>query len=70
MEFKLIYYLVTNKNRVITKTELFRNVWNDAITMDGTLNVHIRRLREKIETDPNNPEFILTDWGNGYVFKG
>lgn len=69
MEFKLLYYLATNKNRIISKDELFRKVWNDAITGDGTLNVHIRRLREKIEKDPNNPEFIKTIWKTGYVFE-
>lgn len=70
MEYKLLVYLVKNKNKVITKNELFRKVWNDAITSDGTLNVHIRRLREKIEIDPNNPVYIKTIWGTGYMFEG
>lgn len=70
MEYKLLIYLVENKNRVITKNQLFREVWNDFITSDGTLNVHIRRLREKIENDPNNPKFIKTIWGTGYIFEG
>jgi len=69
MEYKLLVYLTQNKNKVITKNDLFRNVWNDMITSDGTLNVHIRRLREKIEKDPNNPEHIITVWGSGYFFK-
>lgn len=69
MEFKLLTYLVQNKNRVISKDELFRKVWGDAITGDGTLNVHIRRLREKIEDDPNEPCYIKTVWGTGYVFE-
>ena len=70
MEYKLLVYLVENKQRVITKEELFRNVWNDVITSDGTLNVHIRRLREKIEKDPNTPKHIITVWGTGYIFEG
>jgi two-component system response regulator RegX3 len=70
MEYKLLLYLVNNKNRVISKNELFKEVWNDAITGDGTLNVHIRRLREKIEDDPNNPEYIKTIWSIGYIFEG
>lgn len=69
MEFKLLVYLVRNKNRIIPKEELFRNVWGDTITGDGTLNVHIRKLREKIEENPNEPRFIKTVWGKGYVFE-
>lgn len=69
MEFKLLVYLVKNKNRILPKEELFENVWNDEITGDGTLNVHIRRLREKIEDNPNEPCFIKTVWGKGYVFE-
>lgn len=70
MEYKLLAYLIQNKNRTITKDELFRKVWGDVITGDGTLNVHIRRLREKIEDDPNEPHYIKTVWGTGYVFEG
>lgn len=69
MEYKLLVYLVRNKNRTIPKEELFRNVWGDTITGDGTLNVHIRKLREKIEENPNEPRFIKTVWGKGYVFE-
>lgn len=69
MEYKLLAYLVQNKGRTIPKDEIFREVWEDAITGDGTLNVHIRRLREKIEADPNNPRFIKTMWGTGYRFE-
>jgi len=69
MEFKLLAYLIKNKNRVITKDEIFRKVWEDVITTDNTLNVHIRYLREKIEDDPNNPQLIKTIWGTGYIFE-
>ena len=69
MEYKLLTYLAQHKNRTITKVELFQKVWGDAITGDGTLNVHIRRLREKIEEDPNEPCYIKTVWGTGYVFE-
>jgi len=69
MEYKLLAYLVENKNRTISKEELFQKVWGDAITGDGTLNVHIRRLREKIEENPNEPQYIKTVWGTGYVFE-
>ena len=69
MEYKLLAYLAQNKNRTISKEELFQKVWSDAITGDGTLNVHIRRLREKVEENPNKPCFIKTVWGTGYVFE-
>lgn len=69
MEYKLLSYLVKNKNRIIPKDELFRNVWEDAIVEDNTLNVHVRRLREKIEKDPNEPRYIKTVRGVGYVFE-
>ncbi len=68
MEYKLLSYLVQNKERTVTKEELFRNVWVDSFTGDSTLNVHIRRLREKIEENPNEPQYIKTIWGKGYLF--
>lgn len=69
MEYKLLCYLVQNRERVIPKEELFEKVWEDVITGDGTLNVHIRHLREKLESDSNKPEFIKTLWGRGYLFE-
>ena len=69
MEFRLLSYLIENKNRVLSKDELFENVWKDTFISDGTLNVHIRRLREKIEDNPNAPIYIKTVWGIGYVFE-
>jgi two-component system response regulator RegX3 len=69
MEFKLLSYLMKNSGRVVSKEELFRHVWEDSITGDNTLNVHIRRLREKLEDDPNDPRYIKTVWGTGYLFE-
>lgn len=69
MEFRLLSYLYENKNRVISKDELFSTVWNDNFVGEGTLNVHIRHLREKIEDVPNEPKYIKTVWGVGYVFE-
>jgi two-component system response regulator RegX3 len=68
MEYRLLKYLIDNKGRVVGKNELFEKVWDDCIVGDGTLNVHIRRLREKVETDPNEPLLIKTVWGVGYVY--
>jgi len=69
MEYKLLSYFVKNKNRIIPKDELFRNVWEDVIVEDNTLNVHVRRLREKIEKNPNEPRYIKTERGAGYIFE-
>lgn len=70
LEFKLFAYLIVNKGKVISKKELFEKVWEDKFTGDGTLNVHIRRLREAVEIDPNDPKYIVTVWGDGYKFTG
>ena len=70
LEFKLLAYLVENRGKVISKRELFERVWEDKFTGDGTLNVHIRRLREAIEPCPNEPRYIITAWGDGYKFAG
>lgn len=69
MEYKLLLYLLQNRNRVITKDELFTNVWDDNFVGEGTLAVHIRHLREKIEADATNPEVIKTIWGVGYMIE-
>lgn len=70
LEFKLLSYLIKNENRVISKQELFEEVWEDKFTGDGTLNVHIRKIREAIEQKPSEPKYIVTVWGDGYKFCG
>ena len=70
LEFKLLAYLIQNENRVVSKQELFEKVWEDKFTGDGTLNVHIRKIRQAIERAPGRPEYILTVWGDGYRFSG
>jgi len=69
MEYKLLAYLVKNRNRVIPKSEFFRNVWEDSFSEDNTLNVHVRRLRKKIEENPDDPRLIKTVRGTGYIFE-
>lgn len=69
-EFELFAYLVQNPNRVIDKNELLKAVWGDGYYSPDTLNVYIRKLREKIENNPNSPEFIKTIWGIGYILRG
>lgn len=68
-EFLLLTYLAQNKNKPLTKDGIFSAVWGDNFFSEGTLTVHIRKLREKIEKDPNNPEYIKTVWRVGYTFK-
>ncbi len=70
LEFRLLSYLVQNAGRMVSKQELFEKVWEDKFTGDGTLNVHIRKIREAIEEEPGNPKYILTAWGDGYRFVG
>ncbi len=69
LEFRLLAYLIKNAGRVVPKKELFDKVWEDKFTGDGTLNVHIRKLREAVERNANAPEYIITVWGDGYKFR-
>lgn len=68
-EFQLFKCLYDNPNKIMAKERLFEEVWGDAFYGDGTLNVHIRRLREKLEDDPGNPKLIKTVWGTGYMLE-
>lgn len=68
-EFKLFACLFEHRGSIVTKNELFDMVWGDSFYSDGTLNVHIRRLREKLEENPNEPEMIRTVWGTGYILE-
>ena len=68
-EFRLLNYLYENKNKVVSKAELFDEIWGDDFFSDGTLNVHIRKIREKIEKDPKEPKYIKTIWGTGYMLE-
>ena len=69
LELKLLLYLVEHPGRRITKDELLEMVWGDTFIGEGTLSVHIRHLREKLEDDPKNPRYIKTMWGSGYMFE-
>lgn len=69
-EFDLLYFLATNPNIVFSKEHLFERIWGyDSIGDSTTVTVHIRKIREKIEEDPSNPQYIETIWGVGYRFK-
>lgn len=69
-EFDLLTFLAENPNHVFSKEELFRKVWNmDSVGDIATVTVHIKKIREKIEYDTSNPQYIETIWGVGYRFK-
>ena len=69
-EFDLLTFLAENPNHVYTKEELFREIWDmDSIGDNATVTVHIKKIREKIEFDTANPQYIETIWGVGYRFK-
>ncbi len=68
-EYALLQCLYEHKNTIVTKETLFDEVWGDAFFSDGTLNVHIRKLREKLENNPNEPKLIKTIWGTGYILE-
>jgi DNA-binding response OmpR family regulator len=70
-EFDLAELLLRNPGRVYSRESLLDLVWGyDYAGDDRTVDVHVRRLREKLELDPANPEYILTKWGVGYYLKG
>ena len=69
-EFDLLTFLAENPNHVYTKEELFREIWDmDSFGDIATVTVHIKKIREKIEIDTANPQYIETIWGVGYRFK-
>ena len=69
-EFDLLELLVTNPNKVYSREKLLSIVWGYEYPGDvRTVDVHIRRLREKIESNPSEPKYVFTKWGVGYFFK-
>ncbi len=69
-EFDLLYVLASTPGKVYTREELLERVWGYAYYGDlRTVDVHIRRIREKLEKDPKSSEYIITKWGVGYFFR-
>ena len=69
-EFDLLTFLAAHPNHVYTKDDLFREIWDmESVGDIATVTVHIKKIREKIELDTSNPQYIETIWGVGYRFK-
>ena len=69
-EYRILELLIHNRNQVMTREMLLRQIWDidENYVDENTLNVYIRRLRQKLEKDPKNPEYIITVFGIGYTF--
>ncbi len=69
-EFDLLALMITNPNRVYSREKLMDSVWGEGYPGDvRTVDVHVRRLREKIEENPSEPRYVHTKWGEGYFFQ-
>jgi DNA-binding response OmpR family regulator len=69
-EFDLLWFLASNPNRVFSRDQLMHRVWGYSSALDtGTVTVHVRRLREKLELDPSRPDLLETVWGVGYRLR-
>jgi DNA-binding response regulator yycF len=71
-EFDILELLATNPNKVFSREKLLNLVWGGKVSEAGdvrTVDVHVRRLREKVEPSPSDPKYVHTKWGVGYYFK-
>ena len=69
-EFELLHFLASTPGKVYGREELLRAIWGDANPGDvRTVDVHVRRLREKLEDNPSEPRYVRTKWGTGYYFQ-
>lgn len=72
IEYKMLLLMMKHNGKIFTAQNLYESVWEEPFfySCGGTVTVHIRKLRTKIETDPKNPRYIKTLWGKGYRFEG
>lgn len=68
-EMKLLLYFCEHPNQILSKHQIYKDVWGEFYGGDSTVMVHVRRLREKIEKDPSRPKWIKTVRGLGYIFE-
>jgi DNA-binding response OmpR family regulator len=69
IEYKILSLLLTNADRVFSADEIYERVWNEAAVNTDTIMVHVRKIREKIEIDPKNPQYLKVVWGVGYKIE-
>ena len=69
-EFALLLFLAEHPRQVLTRDQIFQHVWGSEYGDRHTVTVHVGRLRDKIEANAQNPEYIVTIWGVGYRFEG
>lgn len=70
LEYKILFLLMKNPNRVFSIDEIYEKVWQEPAYNPDTVTVHIRRIREKIEINPREPKYLKVVWGIGYKFEG
>ncbi len=70
LEYKILYFFMSNPNQVFSIEEIYEKVWNEPAYNPDTVTVHIRRIREKIEINPKEPKYLKVVWGIGYKFEG
>ena len=69
-EYDILELMITHPNRVYSREELLKIIWGENFPGDGrTVDVHVRRMREKIEVNPREPKYVHTKWGTGYYFQ-
>jgi len=69
-EFDILHLLLLNPNKIYSRDDLLRAIWGNGTPADArTVDVHVRRLREKIEKNPSEPQYVFTKWGSGYYHK-
>ena len=68
-EYKILHLLMSHAGRVFSAEEIYERVWNDVAVNTDTIMVHVRKIREKIEIDPKNPQYLKVVWGVGYKIE-
>ena len=69
IEYRILRLLMQHPQRIFSAENIYESVWNEPYYSNGVIMVHIRKLRTKIEPDPQNPKYIKTVWGKGYRFE-